>query len=346
MSRTRIGDSSFEISDSKTYIPILFILSTPVNFSSVMTRPTKLKVVVLVLALLGGAGGAARAQEAPDAPRPKPAGGELTRVLDRAGEAVARYHAELFRIAYTETLTLYELRKDMTPAKSKEYVFDTIVEREALSEDEGDYYPRAARRLRTAAGKADAKLAKRVEAVEAVSVASLHFLTPKYREFYEFTLEGEGEVDGRRARRIRVMRLGQGGPKVEWRKRLVGMHFHAFAPSVITVWVDAENYDTLRVESRLVAPFEFESPRAFGAGPLGRFGPSRRMRYARHDYAVRFRRERFEDPEQTLLVPVEAEWVRVIEGASKPRQRTTIRFSDYRRYRSDVKVVEDAEPER
>jgi len=299
-----------------------------------------------VFALLLGAAGAARAQEAPAAPRPAPADEKLARILDRAGEAVVRYHAELFRIAYTETLRQEELRRDMTPERSKEFVFDTIIEREALSEDdEEDYYPRAVRRLRTVDGE-HKKLARQVEPAESISGASLHFLTPKYRGFYEFTLEGEGQVDGRRAHRIRVVRLGQGEPKVEWQKGLVGMHFHAFAPSVVTVWVDAENYDTLRVESRLVAPFEFESPRAFGAGPLGRFGPTRRIRYLRHDYAVRFRRERFKDPEQTLLVPSEVEWVIVMEGVSKPRRRNTIRFSDYRRYRSDVKVVEEAGPGR
>jgi hypothetical protein len=121
------------------------------------------------------------------------------------------------------------------------------------------------------------------------------------------------------------------------------MRFRVFAPEVLLVWVDAENYDVLRVESHLAAPFEFDSPRTFSAGPLGRFGPSRHLKYVARDYAVTFRREQFKDPEQTLLVPVAAEWLNVIEGASKPRTRLTLRFSDYRRYRSDVKVIEEPE---
>jgi len=36
----------------------------------------------------------------------------------------------------------------------------------------------------------------------------------------------------------------------------------------------------------------------------------------------------------------------VMEGVRRPRQRATIRFTDYQRFRSDVKVLEDAEPER
>src|SRR3712207_3079912 len=82
----------------------------------------------------------ARAQE----PEAAPAKDEqLERILEKVGEGVEKYQTELFRIAFTETLTQEELRGDMTPKKSKEHVFDTIVSREALSEEEDDYYPKA-----------------------------------------------------------------------------------------------------------------------------------------------------------------------------------------------------------
>jgi hypothetical protein len=100
----------------------------------------------------------------------------------------------------------------------------------------------------------------------------------------------------------------------------------------------AETFDVLRLGSHLAAPFEFDGPRAFG---FGRLGPSRHFKYAAQDYLVRFRRRQFKDPEQTLLVPEYAERTQVIEGASKPRTRATLRLSDYRRYRSDVKIIEE-----
>jgi hypothetical protein len=264
----------------------------------------------------------------------------LERILDRVGEGVARYQAELFRIAFTETLRQEELREDMTPKRSKEFVFDTIVSREALSEDEDDYYPKTVRRLRTIDGK-PAKRAKGRDAAAGAAVSALVFLLPKHRTDFQFSLEGEEQFEGRRAYRIRMVRPGEGPPRVEWQKRLVGTRFYVFAPSVSFLRVDAETYDVLRYESHLAAPFEFDSPRTFGAGPLGRFGPSRRLKYAVRDYAVNFRRERFKDPEQTLLVPVAAGWTDVIEGASKPRTRATLRFSNYQRFRSDVKVIEE-----
>ena len=296
-------------------------------------------LALLLLLLLLGAGAAARAQEA-EAPAAPPPDERLELILARVGEGVARYQSELFRIAFTETLRQEELSKEMTPKKSKEFVFDTIVERRALSEDEEDFYPKAVRRLRAVDGK-PGKRAKARDLAYGAAVSSLAFLLPKHRPQFRITLEGEERAGGRPAYRLRMLRPGEGPPRVEWQRRLIGMRFYVFAPAVYTVWVDAENYDVLRFESHLAEPFEFDSPRTFSAGPFGRFGPSRRLRYAAHDYAITFRRERFKDPDQTLLVPVAAEWLNVIEGANKPRTRATLRFSDYRRYRSDVKVIEE-----
>lgn len=291
-------------------------------------------VLLLVLAFLACA--PALAQE----PGPTPARDErLERILDRVGEVVARYQAELFRISFTETLTQEELREDMTPKRSKEFVFDTLVSREALSDDEDDYYPKTVRRVRTIDGK-PAKRAGREDAAAGAAVSSLVFLLPKHRSEFQFALEGEERFEGRRAYRIRILRPGEGPPRVEWDERLVGFSFYVLAPSLNFLWVDAETYDVLRYESHLVEPFEFEGPRPISLG-FGRVGASRRFKYRVNDYAVSFRRERFKDPEQTLLVPVAAEWTRVIEGASKPRTRATLRFSNYQRFRSDVKIVEE-----
>src|SRR5215218_6788074 len=124
-----------------------------------MNRRRRMKVVPAAVALMLCAFGPARAQE----PAAAPAKDErLERILDKVGEGVAKYQAELFRIAFTETLRQEELREDMkTPKKSKEFVFDTIVSREALSEDEDDYYPRIVRRIRTIDGKPTKRAGKR-----------------------------------------------------------------------------------------------------------------------------------------------------------------------------------------
>jgi hypothetical protein len=287
-------------------------------------------VPLLVLALLACA--TARAQEAGAAPAKDK---RLEHILDQVGEGVARYQAGLFSIAFSEALRREELREDMTAKKSKEYVFDSIVLRETLSTDEEDYYPRLVRRLKTIDGKPSKKsLGPEIS----LAVSSLGFLLPKNREPLQITLDGEETEAGRKLYRIRMLNPGEGEPRVEWKRRAVGFRFRVLAPYVYMVWVDAETFDVLRLESHLAASFEFDGPRAFG---FGRLGPSRHFKYAAQDYLVRFRRQQFKDPEQTLLVPEYAEWVTIIEGASKPRTRATLRLSNYRRYRSDVKIIEE-----
>jgi hypothetical protein len=287
-------------------------------------------LLLLLLAFPTWACAPARAQEA----QAEPAKDErLERILEKVGEGVARYQAGLFSIAFSETLRREELREDMTAKKSKEYVFDTVVLREALSADEEDYYPKPVRRLKTIDGKPSKK---RLGPEIGYFVASLGFLLPKSRGQFQFTFDGEVTEAGRKLYRIRMLSPGEGEPRVEWQRRVVGFRFRVVAPLVYLIWVDAETFDVLRLESHLAAPFEFDSPRSFGL-----FGPSRHLKYAAQDYFVRFRRQQFKEPEQTLLVPDSAEWVTVIEGASKPRTRATIRFDNYQRFRSDVKIIEE-----
>jgi hypothetical protein len=289
-------------------------------------------VLLLLPALLACACANARAQGTEAKP---PADERLERILERAGEGVARYQTGLFSIAFKETLRREELRAEMTAKRSKEYVFDTVVLRESLSTEEDDYYPQPVRRLKTIDGEPSKK---RLGPEVNYFVSSLGFLLPKHRALFQFTFEGELTEAGRRLYRIRMLSPGEGEPRVEWQRHAVGFRFRVVAPLVYHIWVDAETFDVLRLESHLVAPFEFEGPRAFG---FGRFGPSRHFKYAAQDYFVSFRRRQFKDPEQTLLVPDSAEWVTVIEGASKPRTRVTLRFSNYQRFRSDVKIIEE-----
>jgi hypothetical protein len=288
-------------------------------------------VLLLVLALLACA--PARAQEG-GAQQAKD--GRLERILERAGEAVARYQSGLFSITFIETLRDEELKKDMTPKRSREFVFETVVLREALSENEEDFYPKSVRRLKSVDGK-PAKQGRRVPWY-GYNVQSLGLLLPQYRKLYEFTLEGEETVGGRAAYRLRALQPGQPPASVDWGRGLmgVGMRFRPKAPTSALLWVDAENFDVLRFETHLVAPFEFDSPRLFGA-----FGPSRHLRWMNQDYAVTFRRQTFKDPEQTLLVPDAAEWLTLIEGAQHARLRASIHFSNYQRFRSDVKIIEE-----
>jgi len=268
----------------------------------------------------------------------------LAHILARVGEGVERYHRGMFSIRFTDTVRHEDLKEDLTPKRSREYVYESVTLRQNFSEAEDDYFARTVSSLKTVDGKPAKKTEKSGAAAEESAPNHedfLNFLLPKFQNLYQFSFDGEEELRGRRTFRLGALRPGEGEPRVEWK----GRSFVAFAPTRMSVWVDAENFDVLQVESHLVDGFEFESPASFSAGPLGRFGPSRKLKYEREDYAVRFRPVPFKDPDQTLLLPECAEWLWVIEGARRPRMRTAISFTNYRRFRSDVKIIEDQGPD-
>lgn len=306
---------------------------------------------LLLASLLGAAVVAGQELRGDDARRVDEKGERLARVLEKLGESVARYQSDLFSITYTETILEERLKRDLRAreGRAKEYVFENVVLREPAKDARDETRVRGVRRLRSEDGKpaepGKPYVQRRNKCGGGESPSEsygdpLTFLLPKNQPNYEFADEGETAVDGRAARVVRFVPRGQGGPKVVSK----GDCFWATVPHEGRVWVEAESGDVLRLEWRIIEPYEFESPRAMNVGRL-RFGPKRKLKYERMETVTRFRRVEFKDPAGTLLLPSSSETLRVIGGARRPRTRTTRAFKDYRRFVSDVKIVEEAEPE-
>jgi hypothetical protein len=104
------------------------------------------------------------------------------------------------------------------------------------------------------------------------------------------------------------------------------------------IWIDPESYDVLRLDSHLVEPYEFRSPKVAKKGPFVLFGPTHTFKMETSDMSIRFGSASFKDPEQTLMLPVSAESLQVFEGTRVPRIRITHSFTNYRRFTSQVKI--------
>jgi hypothetical protein len=298
-------------------------------------RNVVIKRCVASFALLLFAGAPAAAQEPPASDE------KLARILKSVGESVERYHAALFSIRFTETWRWEELSKEFTPKEAREFVYDDYVIGGKEAGVEGDDSGQIVRRLLKVNGKPARPGRRGRDEPAPTSHTFLTFLRPEHQKDFAFTPDGEEDCAGRRCHVLsyRILRPQQRG--AVWK----GRSFKVFGPMAGRLWVDAENSDVLAWELRLTEPVEFNSPNAITLGPLGRFGPSRKLRYERDDFTVRFRRVEFKDPAQTLLLPESTEWVRVLTGASRPRVRITQTFTDYQRFVSDVKIIEEAEPE-
>lgn len=100
------------------------------------------------------------------------------------------------------------------------------------------------------------------------------------------------------------------------------------------IWLDAETNDVLRLDRSLTGLIEIPLPRK-----AQRFGLTDRWTMERWDSSIRFKPVRFDNPEETLILPVESSTLQVTRGAGTPRLRTTTKYTSYRRFITGGRVV-------
>ena len=99
------------------------------------------------------------------------------------------------------------------------------------------------------------------------------------------------------------------------------------------IWIDAETHDVLRIDRSLVGLIEIPLPRKVTRRP----GVSPYWTMERLDSSIRFRRVRFEDPQETLVLPIDSTQLQIIRGAG--RLRTSTQYLSYRRFITGARVV-------
>ena len=100
------------------------------------------------------------------------------------------------------------------------------------------------------------------------------------------------------------------------------------------IWLDAETNEVLRLDRSLTGLVEIPLPRK-----AQRFGLERHWTMERWDSSIRFKPVRFDNPAETLILPVESSTLQVTRGAGTPRLRTTTKYTSYRRFMTGGRVV-------
>jgi hypothetical protein len=161
----------------------------------------------------------------------------------------------------------------------------------------------------------------------------LMMLLPEEREAFAFTDAGTTRVDGRPALMLDYKGVVRGTPDVQFTKECVSVELPGRSRG--RIWVDAATYDVLRFDEHLVGLFDFSVPREHQ-----RRGASTSITIERADTSIRYQRVTFEDPPETLMLPVAVETVTVIRGGGTQRTRISRRYSDFKRFIGDARVVE------
>lgn len=301
----------------------------PPQHSTPVTRFGAIRLSCACVALV------ACAVAAPDAAqRPGPSV-DLAQTLARVGQRVEQWYARAQTVMSTETVWIQPLRADLTPVDfPRRLAFELRVRWDPGRTGPGGLP--VANVLREPVGRngRSSREPKGADCMDPKSVSPepLAMLLPARLAESEFSAAGTGRVDGRPALMLDYRGRAAGPPEITWTDACVSVTLPGRSRG--RIWVDAANYDVLRMDDRLVGVFEFDVPREHvrrGAAPS--------MVIERAESSIRYKRVEFQDPQETLMLPAAIDTLTVIRGGSTQRVRITQRFSDYRRFLTRGRIV-------
>ena len=164
----------------------------------------------------------------------------------------------------------------------------------------------------------------------------LSMLLPAQREKYTFTFSGRQEIDRREVIVVEFREIRKA--KVDsW---LVDgkddcLSYEIEGGSRGKIWIDAATHDVLRLDRSLSGLIEIPLPRKATRRP----GSPMTLTVERSDTSIRFRRVSFDDPQETMVLPVESSTLQITRGSGSPRLRTTTQYQAYRRFLTAGRIV-------
>ena len=268
-------------------------------------------------------------------PHPQPAGLEET--LQRVSERVEQWYRRAQTVVSRETVTIQPLGPGLTPSDvPRRLVYDLRVGWEPGSNDAGAPAGSATilREMLGVSGRTP-RSGEDPGCMDPkpVSPEPLAMLLPARLGESIFSDAGSGRVDGRRANMIDYRGSVALPPEISWTDRCVTVSLPGRSRG--RIWIDAQTHQVLRIDDRLVGTFEIEVPRE-----QVRRGAARSMVIERAESSIRYRAIPFQDPEETLMLPVSIETVTVIRGYGVQRVRITQRLSDHRRFLTGGRLLD------
>jgi hypothetical protein len=264
---------------------------------------------------------------------------DLEGVLERAGARVSEYFARAQSIMCLERVSLQKLSFGLSADGPARFVESEL--RLSWEPSEDDPTPKEARTLRQVLRvnghpprKKDWDNCTTPEQQDS-EVQPLSILLPDSRVEHTFAYDGRGVVDGRRA--VIVTFREKVKPSVD--VSLVEDNENCISFDIEggtrgKIWIDAETHDVLRLDRSLTGLIEIPLPRK-----AQRFGLVDRWTMERWDSSIRFKPVRFDEPHETLILPVEATTLQITRGAGTPRLRTTTKYTSYRRFMTTGRIV-------
>lgn len=297
------------------------ILNTPQALNTLKL----LIVLTLVLGSLTVAGGEAQPN--------------VDELLMRVGERVAEFYKRATSVICIETSTVQPIDSSHSPqgfARTVESELRVELERGEIGE------ATVVRKIRKVNGRPpserDQKDRSGCTDPNPLSSEPLEFLVPPHRSEYHFKIAGMTKEKNRTALLIEFLSANRrSNPELI---EDPGGHEDCFdwsghIASKGRIWVDADNYDVLRVERGLGGPVDVKVPaliqRRYRMDPWAVI--------VREDTAIRYKAVAFSDPDEVLLLPESIHSLIMVRGGLQSTRRWQT-FSDYRRFVTEGKVIQ------
>jgi hypothetical protein len=262
------------------------------------------------------------------APAPGP---DVDSTIARIGAYVEQYYGRAERIVAREDVTLQPLDSGMTfQGFPRRIVNELRVEWDPDSDEPA----KVVRELVKASGP---RLGppEQPDCLDprATSPEPLAFLLPDRRERFVFRDAGMGHVHDRAAVMIDFKPVAPEPPRVDWRGECATIDLPGHTGG--RIWADPVTSEILRYDEHLIGMVDIPAPkRAHGSS----FLPTH-FTVQRADTSIEYAPVAFHDPDETVLLPSEIISLTVIRNSGYPRMRTTQRFSDYRRFVTETRVL-------
>lgn len=250
---------------------------------------------------------------------------DLARVLSGLAERTQRYYDRFISIICTESVHQQDLRFNLAPlGKPRTTVYELSVTRNPRLGADHDF--QVERLLQSVNGRPARKnQPPGCTDPKTGTPEPLGFLLSNSQAGYRFSMKAgvEGGPPGTRA--LDFVESPPERVKIKWSTNC----FEAEGGGQEgRLWFDPETFDVLQLDARLSKPFLVPVPSVPGLLPA--------IRVERSEFVMRFTHVRFENPDETVLLPASIETLTVFRGA--PSLRTTQKLSNFRRFLSETTI--------
>lgn len=290
-------------------------------------RPTSTALLLPTLVLLAGPVAFGQAAGQPS----------LADVLQRVGERVEQYFTRAQSIVCIEIVGMMPV-DSVGVSRGRTVESELRLSWEPTDENPAPIEARTLRQVLKVNGHAPRKNDQdncTTPEQNASEVQPLSLLLPQQRHEYSFKLAGAARIDNRSAILLDYRMVDQ--PSVT--SELVNGNEECVSFSLDggmrgRLWIDAETFDVLRMDQALIGLVDIPLPRK--AANRARWNSWTMERW---DTSIRFKPVAFEEPQETLVLPVSATSFRITRGAGNPRMRTSTQYSSYRRFITGARIV-------